>query len=960
MKALLSAIRPLRIILAIFILLSLGIGLAGYAYYRTQERDLRRQHSEELTTVVNLKVRQIANWRSERVRDARMIRSSTPVLRQIRSYLRTPSVASAREEILAWLESLRQSNVYESILLLDPENRVRLSLGAGTESIGERASTLAEKALRSMRIDFSDLRIGDTEKIIRWDIFVPLHVTEGRDRVPVGVIILRIDPHRFLYPLLQSWSTPSPTAETLLVRRDGDHVLFLNELRHRKDTALKLRLPLSSPHLPAAMAVRDREGITEGTDYRGVSVLAAMRAIPDTNMFILSKIDNEEIYSPLRRQAGLILLIVTAMIGLAGATLALIWRSRQIESYRRFQTLEQAQQALLQRYEIITREANDIIVLADGGGNLVEVNEQALRTYGYTREEMLTLKIEALRDSGSLPEPPGGAAPQASLEGSVFEEMHRRRDGTTFPAEVSMKTVDIEGGEHQLGIIRDITERRRSEEALRRTALRLDFAQTAAKAGVWDWDFATGDLMWSPRMFDLFGLDPENASPSFEMWRSILHPEDREAAELRIEQALALRTTLDSDYRVVLPGGEVRWINALGRAEYDGEGRPLRMVGICLDITERRRTQERLETAEEKYRIVADNTYDWEFWIAPDGRFIYNSPSCERLTGYTVRDFEEEPKLIARIVHPEDRPLYRAHVREDLPVRRPGNLTFRIVRSDGRVRWLEHVCQTVLGKDGVSLGQRGSNRDITERKRAEEWLQKRTEQLEEANRELESFSYSVSHDLRAPLRAIDGFSKMLLKDKAIGSDAEARRRLGIIRESAQRMGHLIDDILALSRLGRQDMTMVPLDMNALMEEAWKEQADSNWEHRAALRIGALPPAYGDRALVRLVLSNLLSNAIKYSRNREEPIIEIEGRVDGTENVYSVKDNGVGFNMLYYEKLFGVFQRLHGPEEYEGTGVGLAIVQRAVHRHGGRTWAKGEEEKGATFYFTLPARDMTLL
>jgi PAS domain S-box-containing protein len=955
MKTLLKASQPLRVSLFIFLLLSLGVGIAGYLYYLAQERDLRSQHSEELTTVVNLKVRQIINWHEERMRDARTIQLNAPVIRRIHEHLRDPSARTARDDVYPWLESFQRIKEYESILLVDPEQRVRASFGQGNGAVGEEVRARAGKALASGRIDFSDLRLGQVSQVIRWDIFVPLHLRDGKGVLPVGVVILRMDPRTFLYPLIQSWSTPSVTAETLLVRREGADVLFLNELRHRKDTALKLRLPLDDPRLPAAVAVQNREGIVEGTDYRGASVLAAMRAVPGTNMFLISKIDSDEIYEPLQRQAGMILLIVTAMIGLAGVTIILVWRGRQAESYQQLYESERARQALLRRYEIITREANDIILLADGNRRIVEVNEQALRTYGYAREELLALDMDDLRDR-EAPRGPSGEARDGHPEGLVFEETHRRRDGTAFPVEISTKTVDVEGGTHHLAIIRDITERRRSEEALRQTTARLDFAQSAAKAGVWDWDLATGRLEWSDRMFALFGLDPQRTEASFASWRGIVHPGDLETAERRIKEALEERITLDSDYRVILPGGGIRWINALGRGEYDGDGRPTRMVGICIDITERRRMVQLLQEAEEKYRIVAENTHDWEFWISPEGRFLYNSPSCERVTGYTARDFEAEPKLIARIVHPEDRALYHSHIRDDLPLHRPGNLTYRIVRKDGQVRWMEHVCQTVLGEDGASLGQRGSNRDVTDRKEAEGALQRRTAQVEEANRELESFSYSVSHDLRAPLRAIDGFTKMLLRDKSLIEDGETRRKLGVIRQNTQRMGQLIDDLLALSRLGRQSMNLTLLDMNVLVGEAWAEQASTNWEHEAELRVAALPPSIGDRALVRLVLVNLLSNAIKYSRKQEQPLVEITARTEGGETVYSVRDNGVGFDMQYYDQLFGVFQRLHRPEEYEGTGVGLAIVQRVIHRHEGRVWAEGIPGGGATFHFTLPGRD----
>jgi light-regulated signal transduction histidine kinase (bacteriophytochrome) len=232
-------------------------------------------------------------------------------------------------------------------------------------------------------------------------------------------------------------------------------------------------------------------------------------------------------------------------------------------------------------------------------------------------------------------------------------------------------------------------------------------------------------------------------------------------------------------------------------------------------------------------------------------------------------------------------------------------------------------------------------------------LQLRTVRLEAANQELESFSYSISHDLRSPLRSIGGFSHILLDEYAGKLDDEGNRMLNVIRDNIGRMGRLIDGILHFFGIGRVEMNLADIDMEALLYEVAKELRLAFAGTKLHLEIEPIPPACGDRALIHQVFTNLLSNAIKFSHHNEMPKVQVGGSVAGEEVVYFVKDNGVGFDMKYVDKLFGVSQRLHGVEEFEGTGIGLAIVKRIVTRHGGRVWAEGKINEGATVYFTLP-------
>lgn len=341
-------------------------------------------------------------------------------------------------------------------------------------------------------------------------------------------------------------------------------------------------------------------------------------------------------------------------------------------------------------------------------------------------------------------------------------------------------------------------------------------------------------------------------------------------------------------------------------------------------------------------------------------------PSWQDFTG------QSEPEILRgegqKAIHPDDRPRVLEAWAEALQTHSQFEYRFRLRRSDGVYRDFVSRGVPIMNDDGTVREWIGTCTDITERNRADEEIHRlnteleervrdRTRELEGAVKELEAFSYSVSHDLRAPLRAMAGFSRILADEYSQGLPPDAVRYLNNIQDGARRMGGLIDDLLAFSRLSRQNPNVCGLDLTHLFRDVASEMAPELANRSVQLSIGPLTPALGDPALLRQVIVNLLSNALKYSRTRDPAVIEVgETREHGSDTpIYYVRDNGVGFDMKYAGKLFGVFQRLHRSEEFEGTGVGLAITQRVIHRHGGQIWAESTPDAGATFFFTLKGK-----
>jgi PAS domain S-box-containing protein len=458
------AVWPLVVL---FFVITVTAIVIGFVYYKYQKKTLLTESQQELSAISYLKIRQITQWRFERIGDGKFLADNLLLVRKFIEFLENPEKQLLRNEIQQSLKSLTQTYDYKSVLLIDTSGNTKVAFPNSDTLIGDHLRPLLPGIIAQGEVVLTDLHKANLARFVHLDLIVPLVDNSRKGKHIIGLLTLRIDPQQVLYPLLQSWPTSSKSAETLLVRKDGNEIVYLNELRHLKNTALILKRAAMLENLPAAMAIKGLTETVNGIDYRNVPVVAAMNKVPGTPWYIVAKMDRDEVLSSLNSQIRMIVIILILVIFTSGSFLGLLIRNQRVIYYRERYENEVNRLALIKHFDYILKFANDIILLVDKDLNIVEANDRALEFYQYSREEFIGMNVVQIRAPETLSQLYSDINTVDENESATFETVHKRKNNSTFPVELSMRAVLIEGSKYYQSIGRDITQRKKVENILR-------------------------------------------------------------------------------------------------------------------------------------------------------------------------------------------------------------------------------------------------------------------------------------------------------------------------------------------------------------------------------------------------------------------------------------------------------------------------------------------------------------
>ncbi|MBG0859709.1 MAG: PAS domain S-box protein [Bacteroidales bacterium] len=942
-------------LVVLFIVVSVSAILVGILYYDNQRNTSLTNRQTELSAIADLKVRQISQWRRERIADGIYLSNSTTLIGDFHAFIDIDSTESREKDLKKNLKALVDNYDYRNALLLDSKGKVRLYYPDQDTILGDYLAPMVDGIIRAGKVILTDLHRTGKVSFVHLDLLVPLRINQPGDTALFGMLVLRIDPKEVLYPLIQTWPVSSKTAESLLIRREVDEVVYLNELRHLENTELALRRSVTSERLPAALALQGMTGITDGIDYRGQRVIAAMKKVPESPWYMVAKIDRSEVLAYLHSQVSLLVIIIILFILATGTSLGFIWWNQQLRFYREKYEAELDRLALVKHFDYILKYANDIIFLVNEDFEIVEVNDRAVETIKFERKDLIGKNIVefCLPESISVVEKFRKVIDEAG--NATFEIVVVRNDGSAFPVEISARSVDIEGSKYYQAIGRDITERKIAEEILRESEekFRKIFEESPFAMLMSGKDM--GILMVNASFSEMIGYTEEELLGS--TFRSITHHEHISNDEVSLLRLVAGEIPVYHTIKKYLrKDGSVIWGSTTVSIIRNNKGEVHFFLAMVEDITLRKKAEDDLEKSFSLVKATFESTADGILVVDNKGRIVqYNQKFADmwRIPDELLKQRIDDAAIkyvLDQLRYPDQfvkkvRDLYND----------PEAVTSDLLEfNDGRFFERYSQPQKIAGK---TVGRVWSFRDITERKKAEAELIAAKEKAEESDRLKTAFLHNVSHEIRTPMNAIIGFSTLLGEPDI--TEADSKQFTDIIIQSGNQLLSIINDIVDLASIesGQMKLNIRKLNLNETLRGLNEQFGYKQKLHNVTLILNTPLPdtatdILADKTKLVQIISNLINNSFKFTKQGS---IEFGYQTNNNLLEFYVRDTGIGIPKEHHEKIFDRFYQVDSSvsRQYSGTGLGLSICKAYVGLLGGEIHVDSNPGEGTVITFTLP-------
>ncbi len=922
----------------VFVLLCSGvIGLWWYSVASLRQRQEDNAYLS-LAAVVDLKVHEVARWRAKYIDYGESLMANPAIAMWAEPITQGRADETRKKEVVTWLDHALQLYDFQSAVLVDSRLSVVLAATTSREAIGQYAGNFLTRAMERKDVQLSDLHVAAQAPEVHMDLCVPL-IVHG---VPVGAFLFRVDPLKTLYPMLHAWPIPRSSGEFVLLRRDGGRVVYLNDIRHSTNALLTMTLPVTTPNMPEVLAVLGMEGSIRGKDYRGTDVLAVMRSVPDSAWRIVAKIDRDEVLAALRPQERLLTVTGVALLNLALVALGFVWYRQKRELALTQAQQEAGRKALSQHYVQLARYANDMILLADQDGKIIEANDRSLRAYGYSREAILSMTLEQFWPLELRAECRRVCQQVRQQEQSIrFETTHCRGDGQKLPVEVSLRFIHESGLQYTQAVIQDISER-----ILRRLLLeRYQALSRHARDTILFIGRDGAILEANEAAVKIYGYSREELRRlNIRDLRAASHMADFAA---QFAEALRQGVLFETMHRA--KGGTLFPVEVSATPVTIGHERLV--LSIIRDISARRGVEAALRVSEQNLREVMDLVPQAIYARNDAGQIILVNRRFAELCGKTPAELlagaTAMPVALGKDVDAEV-----------LRMRAPVVIPEEVWREPDGTIHLMQTTKTVFTPSGTGrIAVLSVSSDTTESKRLQEQLL-HAQKMESVGR----LAGGVAHEFNNMLQAIMGFGEILL---AKLDDTDPNREDVVeIHKAAKRAGGLTAQLLAYSR--KQVMDSRVRNLNEIIDGA---AALLQRLLDPAVRLSfsldpRIPAVRVDAGQIDQILVNLVVNACdampsgggitigtSEAHYVDEDVEHIPGARPGSFVCMSVGDTGVGMDAETRAHMFEPFFTTKAPGN--GTGLGLAMVYGIVQQHGGWIDVFSEVGMGTVFRIYLP-------